>query len=105
MSRDYYEDDYGDRGDYRRRENIPNYLAQAILVTLFCCLPLGIVAIVYASQVNGKLAQGDIEGARRASEQAKTYSTLSLILGIVGAIIWGIVNFVVFSQMQNNPRF
>ena len=34
---------------------VPNYLVQSILVTLFCCLPFGIVAIVYAAQVNGKL--------------------------------------------------
>src|SRR5437762_2059610 len=32
---------------------IPNYLAQAILVTVFCCLPFGIPAIVFAAQVNG----------------------------------------------------
>ena len=36
-------------------EQIPNYLVQAILVTIFCCLPFGIVSIVYAAQVNGKL--------------------------------------------------
>ena len=37
---------------------IPNYLVQAILVTLCCCLPFGIVAIVYAAQVNSKLDRG-----------------------------------------------
>src|SRR5438093_12052328 len=31
---------------------VPNYLIQAILVTLCCCLPFGIPAIVYAAQVN-----------------------------------------------------
>ena len=35
----------------------PNNLVWAILSTLFCCLPLGIVSIVYAAQVNGKYAQ------------------------------------------------
>ena len=39
--------------------NIPNYLVQAILTTLFCCLPFGIVAIVYAAQVNTKIEAGD----------------------------------------------
>ena len=28
---------------------MPTYLAQAILVTIFCCLPFGIVSIVYAA--------------------------------------------------------
>ena len=31
---------------------------QAILVTLFCCLPFGIVAIVFAAQVDSKVAAG-----------------------------------------------
>ena len=39
---------------------VPNNLVWAILSTLFCCLPAGIVSIVYAAQVNGKLAAGDI---------------------------------------------
>lgn len=37
---------------------MPTYLAPAILTTIFCCLPFGIVSIVYAAQVNGKLAAG-----------------------------------------------
>lgn len=31
---------------------IPNYLVQSILVTLLCCVPLGVPAIVYSSMVN-----------------------------------------------------
>ncbi len=38
----------------------PNYLVWAILCTIFCCLPLGIASIVFAAQVNGKYAGGDI---------------------------------------------
>ncbi|NER07984.1 MAG: CD225/dispanin family protein [Okeania sp. SIO3C4] len=37
------------------KENVPSYLTQAILITVFCCLPFGIVAIVYAAQVNSRL--------------------------------------------------
>ena len=40
-------------------QTVPNYLVQAILTTLFCCLPLGIVSIVFATQVNSKLSVGD----------------------------------------------
>ena len=35
-----------------------NYLVWAILSTVFCCLPLGIVAIVKASKVDALWAQG-----------------------------------------------
>lgn len=69
-------------------EEVPNHLVMAILVTLLCCLPLGIVAIVNAAQVNGKLAAGDFAGARRASRSAKLWSLWSLGVGLVGGILY-----------------
>lgn len=62
---------------------------QAILVTIFCCLIPGIVAIVYSAQVNGKLAAGDIAGAQQASNNAKTWSWLAFGLGLGAAFVWG----------------
>jgi hypothetical protein len=53
------------------RPQIPNYLWQAICVTLFCCLPFGIVAIIYAAKVDGLLTAGDYVGAQSASNSAK----------------------------------
>ena len=61
-----------------------NYLVQAILATVFCCLPFGIVAIVFASQVDSKYAGGDYAGANEASENAKKWTNISVILGLVG---------------------
>ena len=58
-------------------QKIPNYLVQSILVTLCCCLPAGIVAIVFAAQVDGKVALGDLETARRYSRQAYLWSWIS----------------------------
>jgi hypothetical protein len=55
----------------------PNHLVWAILVTLFCCLPGGIVAIVYAAQVDSKFMAGDVAGAQYASDQAKLWSWIS----------------------------
>ena len=65
------------------QEFIPNHLVWAILSTLFCCLPFGIVSIVYASQVDGKRAAGDIAGAREASAKAKFWAMLSAGLALV----------------------
>ena len=63
---------------------VPNYLIPAIL-SLFCCWPLAIVAIIFAAQVNGKVAAGDIQGAMDASKKAKLFSFISIGLG--GAVI------------------
>jgi hypothetical protein len=72
-------------------EKIPNYLVQAILVTLCCCLPGGIAAIVYAAQVNTKQAAGDINGALIASQNAKKWCWISFGVGIVvNAILIGL---------------
>jgi hypothetical protein len=80
------------------RREIPNYLAQAILVTLCCCLPFGVVGIIFAAQVNSKLAAGDYEGAQRASDQAKMWCWLGFGLGLVANLISGIIYAIIFSQ-------
>ena len=69
-------------------QKVPNYLVQAILTTLFCCLPFGIVAIVYAAQVNSKVAAGDYAGAVEVSGKAKTWCWVSFGLGLAGTVIW-----------------
>ena len=62
---------------------VPNHMVGAILTTLFCCLIGGIIAIVYASQVNTKLAQGDIAGAQAASRTANGWIIANVIFGLV----------------------
>jgi hypothetical protein len=94
MSREREFDDYDDREDEidirqpARRGDIPSYLAQAILVTLFCCWPFGIVAIVQAAQVNSRLGSGDVRGAREASDKARMWCWISFGLGIPVIIIY-----------------
>ena len=70
-------------------QDVPNYLVPAILVTICCCVPFGIVAIVYAAQVNTKLAGGDLPGAQASSANAKLWCWLAFILGLVCCGIWG----------------
>ncbi|MCI0354259.1 MAG: CD225/dispanin family protein [Acidobacteria bacterium] len=65
---------------------VNNYLIPAIVVTICCCLPGGIVAIVYAAQVNTKLQAGDIAGAQLASNNAKLWCIISAMVGLVGTI-------------------
>lgn len=72
---------------------VSNYLAPAILVTLCCCIPFGIPAIVYAGQVNGKLAAGDVAGAQEASRKAQMWCWIAFGLGLVGnalGFLWGV---------------
>lgn len=67
--------------------HVPNYLVQAIIVTLLCCLPFGIPAIVYAAQVDGKLRAGDYEGALASSNKARMWCWLAFAFGLVACVI------------------
>ncbi len=69
-------------------QNIPNYLVQSILVTIFCCLPLGIAAIIFAAQVNGKVQAGDIPGAMESSRKAKMFCWIAFGIGLAGVVIY-----------------
>lgn len=67
--------------------NIPNHLIWAILSTLFCCLPAGIVSIVYAAKVDGLVAAGDYAAAKQASDNAKKWAMISAGVGVVVILI------------------
>ena len=83
--------------------NIQNYLIPAILATVFCCLPLGVVAIIFAAQVNSKVATGDIAGAMESSKKAKMFMFIAVGLGLLSwicaIVIW--VLFVGMATMGN----
>ena len=74
-----------------RTPQIPSYLGWAILTTICCCLFTGIVSIVYAAQVNGKVARGDLAGAQQSSNNAKTWAWVSVVLGIASWVIYGFI--------------
>ncbi len=81
---------------------VPNYLVPAI-ISIFCCWPLAIPAIIFAVQVNNKVTAGDIAGAQDASKKAKMFSFIAIGLGLVCILIYVImiVFFGGLSMMTN----
>ena len=65
-----------------------SYLALAIISTIICCLPLGIVSIIYATKVNSLYADGNYDEAIRASKNAKTWGLVSVGVAVVGLLIY-----------------
>lgn len=81
----YYQPNYVQGG--QRPPKPDNYLIWAILSTLFCCLPLGVVSIVYSSKVDGQYNAGDFGGAQDSADKAKKFAMWSAIsAGIVIAL-------------------
>ncbi|WMJ70748.1 CD225/dispanin family protein [Stenotrophomonas sp. 24(2023)] len=68
--------------------HVPNHLVWAILTTLFCCLPLGVVSIVYAAQVDGYRAAGDLPAAYAASRKAGWWAVASAIALPILLLLW-----------------
>lgn len=66
---------------------INSYLWQSIVATLLCCMPAGIVAIVYAAKVEGLQKAGDLAGAERSARLAKTWVNVSVALGLLFFIL------------------
>lgn len=69
-------------------------LVWSIMSTILCCIPTGIVAIVYSSKVNTAWNEKDYDAAYEASRNAKTWSIVSLVLGVVSYIVFGILSVV-----------
>jgi interferon-induced transmembrane protein len=69
---------------------VPNYMVPAI-ISIFCCWPLAIAAIIFAVQVNNKVQAGDIAGAQDASKKAKMFSFIAIGLGLLGVICYVIM--------------
>lgn len=84
---------------------INNYLIPAIFTTVCCCLPFGIVSIVYAAQVNGLLAAGNVAGAQKAADSAKMWFWIALGTGIAFQLLYllFVVGMGVAGNLGQNP--
>ncbi len=78
-------------------QNLPmpkTWLLESILVTLFCCLPLGIVGIINAANVSSKYESGDLEGAKKASQEAAKWTKYGFFAGLIVVILYLVFIFV-----------
>ncbi len=66
----------------------PTYLVYAILTTLFCCMPLGILAIIFAALTISRIKSGDYVGAAKMSEWAALAVILSFVIGLISLPIY-----------------
>ena len=60
------------------------WLVESILVTIFCCLPFGIIGIVNATKIETLYYSGQYEQALNHSRQAKKWT------------LWGLFSMLIF---------
>ena len=80
-----------------------NYLVWAILTTLLCCLPFGIVSIVYSSKVDSLYYAGDYISAQQAADKAKKWamwSAISSIIVIVLALVVALIDGIMKGELS-----
>ncbi|MBR4389417.1 MAG: CD225/dispanin family protein [Prevotella sp.] len=80
------------------------WVAEAILVTLFCCMPFGIVGLVHATMVSLYYNRGEFEAAEQASRTAGKWVKIAFIIGLVVIILYVILILVMGVSLNNAYR-
>jgi hypothetical protein len=83
-----------------------NNMVWGILTTIFCCLPLGIVSIVFAAKVDTLYKEGKYAEAQDAAAQAKKYAMWAAIIGGAMAVILVLLAMLgAFTQYQSEYQY
>lgn len=101
-----YNANNGTYGQPQKPINGTTYLIFAIISTILCCLPLGIVAIVYASKINSLQRNGDYAGAQNAAKKAKMFTIIGTVAALVVSIfyiIFAVVIGIGSSDFDDDP--
>ncbi|XP_067270610.1 proline rich transmembrane protein 1B isoform X2 [Pseudorasbora parva] len=73
-----------------------DYLVESLLVTIFCCLMSGLIAVMYSYETRAALTRGDIREAEKTSQKARLLVMFSLMFGIFVFVAWIIYIVILF---------
>uniref|UniRef100_A0A8C6QWU1 Proline rich transmembrane protein 1B n=1 Tax=Nannospalax galili TaxID=1026970 RepID=A0A8C6QWU1_NANGA len=65
-----------------------DFMMESVLVTLFCCLLTGLIAIVYSHETRAALGRGHLAQAEEASRKARSLVLFSLLFGVFVSTSW-----------------
>ena len=71
------------------------YLVLSIICTLCCCLPFGIVGIVFSVKINSAMNVGNYEEAAQNAKMAKIWTIVSFVVGLVVGILYFMFGIIV----------
>ena len=64
------------------------YLILSIISTLCCCLPFGVVGIVFSAKINSAMMAGNFEEAQNNAKMAKIWIIVSFAIGLLTWLIY-----------------
>jgi hypothetical protein len=78
-------------------------IVASALSLIFCCLPHGLIALIFALQVDKKAAAGDLQGAADAAKKAKLIAIISIVISVIGLAVsffFGILSAILSSVQR-----
>ena len=75
--------------------NYVPYLVLSIISTVCCCLPFGIVGIVFSVKINSAMNAGNYEEAVQNAKMAKIWTIVSFVVGLVVGILYFMFGIIV----------
>ena len=64
------------------------YLILSIISTLCCCLPFGVVGIVFSAKINSAMLAGNLEEAQNNAKMARIWIIVSFAIGLLTWLIY-----------------
>lgn len=64
------------------------YLILSIILTLCCCLPFGVVGIVFSAKINSAMLAGNLEEAQNNAKMARIWIIVSFAIGLLTWLIY-----------------
>lgn len=75
----------------------PTNMVWAIISTILCCIPLGIVAIYYSNKVSKKYYEGDLKSAEHYSEVSAWWCIGTIVGGIIASPFVSLIQMAMIS--------
>ncbi|CUQ71249.1 Interferon-induced transmembrane protein [[Ruminococcus] torques] len=87
-----YGQGYGQQNNFNGMPQKPvnwvPYLILSIISTLCCCLPFGVVGIVFSAKINSAMMAGNLEEAQNNAKMARIWIIVSFAIGILTWLIY-----------------
>ena len=92
----YQNGDYQNMPPYQQNQgdtvNWVPYLVLSIISTLCCCIPFGIVAIVFSAKISSAVTAWNIEEAKKAAKTAKIWIIVAVAAGLLASIAYLVIS-------------